>query len=216
MIVGCLRSPHVVDHSALALHCLLVEDQLMIRQLLAEMLARQPGLVVVGSAATAAEGIAACATLHPDLLILDMALPDADGLSVARALQVLNPSARVIVLSSFASTVQWPPELREQLLAILDKSRAYQDLLAAIAPLLPAGEAPLETAPLDCSNLTERERQVLELIGHGFTSLVIAGKLGIALRTVETHRNNVCRKLGLSGSALVSQASRLVHLQSGL
>ena len=192
---------------ALGLRCLLVEDQLMIQQLLAEMLARQPGLVIVGAAATAAEGIAACAQLKPDLLILDLALPDADGLSVARALHVLKPEARVIVLSSFASTIEWPSELRDQLLAILDKSRAFQELLAAIAPLLPTTAPVAVPVAMDCSSLTAREREVLELIGRGLTSQAIADILGIALRTAETHRNNICRKLGLSGAALVSQAA---------
>ena len=188
----------------------------MIQQLLAEMLARQPGLDVVGAAASAADGIAACAELRPDLLILDLALPDTDGLSVARALQVLKPEARVIVLSSFASTVQWPSELRGQLLAILDKSRAYQELLLAIAPLLPS-EASLDVpAAIDCSNLTTREREVLVLIGRGLTTAAIADSLGIALRTAETHRNNICRKLGLSGAALVSQATRLALASSAL
>jgi len=195
---------------AVPLRCLLVEDQLMIQQMLVEMLSRQQALEVVGSAATAAEGIAACAALRPDLLILDLALPDADGLTVARALQVLKPEARVIVLSSFASTLEWPFELRDQLAGIVDKSRAFQDLLEAIAPLLTTALTP-PPMPLDCSGLTARERDVLMQIGRGLTSQAIAAVLGISVRTVETHRHNVCRKLGLSGSALVSKAAVLVQ-----
>lgn len=204
----CTAPPAVVKPFT-PLRCLLVEDQLLIQQLLIEMLARLPGLEVVGGAGTAAEGIAACAALQPDLLLLDMALPDADGLSVARALHVLRPEARVIVLSSFASTVEWPHELRHQLAAILDKTRAFDDLLAAITPLLPPQPPGSGSGRLDCSSLTAREQEVLQLVGRGLTSQAIAAELGIAVRTVDTHRHNICSKLGISGAALVRQAALL-------
>lgn len=200
--------------AAVPLRCLLVEDQLMIQQMLVEMLSRQQGLEVVGTAVTAASGITACAELKPDLLILDWALPDADGLTVARALQVLQPDARVIVLSSFASTVAWPLELRDQLAAIVDKSRAFQDLLEAITPLLDTTTVTPTPVVLDCESLTARERDVLVQIGRGLSSQAIAAALGISVRTVETHRHNICRKLGLSGSALVSQAALLLQQAS--
>jgi ATP/maltotriose-dependent transcriptional regulator MalT len=115
----------------------------------------------------------------------------------------------VIVLSSFASTVEWPHELREQLVAILDKTRAVQDLLAAITPLLAPHPAP--TALSDCSSLTARERQVLELVGRGLSSQAIGTELGIGLRTVDTHCHNIFSKLGISGAALVRQAALLVQ-----
>lgn len=190
----------------MVVRCLLVEDQLLLQQLLIVMLAQQSGLEVLGGVCTAAEGIAACAAMRPDLLILDMALPDADGLNVARALHVLKPEARVIVLSSFASTVEWPRELRQQLVAILDKTRAFQDLLAAITPLLPQETVVSGPTLPDCSSLTGRERQVLELVGRGLNSQAIGTELGIAVRTVDTHRHNISRKIGLSGASLVRYA----------
>lgn len=195
----------------MGLRCLVVEDQLMLQQLLTRMLRTQPGIEVVGSAGGATTAIQACATLLPELLILDFALPDGDGLAVARALQELNPQARVIVLSSFASTVEWPLELRHQLVAIIDKTRAYQDLIAAITPLLPdQGPAGAESAAtVDCSSLTSREWDVLKAIGRGLTSQAIAAELQISLRTVETHRRNISAKLGVAGAALVHQATLL-------
>lgn len=182
----------------------------MIQQLLMAMLDQHPALQVVGSACSVAEGIAACAQLVPNLLILDIALPDGDGLSVARALADLDPSARVIVLSSFASTVERPPELRAQIVAILDKSRAYQDLIREVEALLPEGVLPGPAPFLDLSLLTPREREILELVGQGCSSRHIAERLIISQHTVETHRRNICSKLGLSGAALVHQASMLV------
>lgn len=183
----------------------------MIQQLLMGMLNQHPALQVVGSACSVAEGISACAELAPDLLILDIALPDGDGLSVARALAGRDPCARVIVLSSFASTVERPPELRSQIVAILDKSRAYQDLIREVEALLPDGILQQPAPPLDLSLLTPREREILELVGRGCSSRHIADQLIISQHTVETHRRNICSKLGLSGAALVHQASLLVQ-----
>jgi DNA-binding NarL/FixJ family response regulator len=184
-----------------------VEDQLMIQQLLVGMLQRHPSLELVASAGSAAEGIAACLEHRPDLMILDLALPDGDGITVARALQVIQPAARVIVLSSFATTAERPPELREQIVAILDKSRAYQELIREVEALRPA-EAGSDACRLEL--LTPREREILALIGRGCTSRQIGELLHITQRTVETHRHNICSKLSLSGAALIHQAT-LMH-----
>ena len=192
------------------MRCLVVEDQLMIQQLLVKQLQRHSRLELVASASTAAEGIAACLEHRPDLLVLDLALPDGDGLTVARALLVIQPDAQVIVLSSFASTCERPPELREQIVAILDKTRAYQDLIRVVDTLLPyeaSSSSSIDIAMLKL--LTRREREILTLLGRGCTSRQIADQLFITLRTVETHRSNICSKLGLSGAALIHQATRL-------
>lgn len=178
----------------------------MLQEPLAEMLTHQEGLEVVGAVTTAAAAITALTALQPDLLILDYALPDGDGYLVARAFSVLNPLGRVVMLSSFASTLERPADLRHCIIAILDKTRAYQDLLNAIRPLLPPRNP---TPALDLSCLTERERDVLERIGRGLSSQAIAAELSIALRTVSTHRQNICAKLGLRGASLVHQATLL-------
>lgn len=183
----------------------------MIQQLLMAMLDQHPALQVVGSACSVAEGVAACEELAPDLLILDIALPDGDGLCVAHALAERDSSARVIVLSSFASTVERPPALRAQIVAILDKSRAYQDLIREVEALLPDGMPQPTPFILDLSVLTPREREILELVGRGCSSRHIAEQLIISLHTVETHRRNICSKLGLSGAALVRHASLLMQ-----
>jgi DNA-binding NarL/FixJ family response regulator len=195
----------------LFMRCLVVEDQLMIQQLLVKQLLLHSGLELVESASTAAEGIAACLEHRPDLLVLDLALPDGDGLTVARALQVIRPEAQVIVLTSFAATFERPAELREQIVAILDKTRAYQDLIREVEALLP-NEARSRGNVIEIGKLellTRREQELLTLIGRGCTSRQIANQLFITLRTVETHRRNICSKLGLSGAALIHQATRL-------
>lgn len=194
--------------SLLPLRCLLVEDQLMIQQLLAAMLRRHPALDVVACASTAAEAIAACAEHQPDLLILDIALPDADGLHVARAVQSSRPEAKVIILSSYASSLERPADLRDMVVALVDKARAYQDLLAVIEQLLPEPER-IDRGEKTLEVLTEREHEILRLLGLGHSNRAISERLGISVRTVETHRRNISSKLGVSGAALIHQATLL-------
>lgn len=201
----------------MGLRTLVVEDQLMFQELLVSMLRSQAALADVASASTAAEGIAACATLRPDLLILDIALPDAEGLSVAKALQVLNPDAKVIVLSSHASTFLRPPELRETICAVIDKARAFDDLLQEISTLVgedlttPGADAELPLEVLD--QLTQRERQVLERMGRGESNKSMAAALDLSVRTVESHRRNIATKLGCSGARLIRIATLLQQHQ---
>jgi DNA-binding NarL/FixJ family response regulator len=199
----------------MVLRALIVEDQLMLQQLLCSMLGSHPRLEVVGSASTAAEAIATCAFLQPDLVILDMALPDGDGLQVAQALHVLQPSARAIILSSFASTVERPSELRSTIVAIIDKNRAFQDLLQEIESLLPSDLDQATEQPLDMNLLTSREQEVFHMIGSGQSSKVIATQLCLSVRTIETHRRNICNKFGLSGSALIHAATLHRHQTFG-
>lgn len=197
----------------MGLRTLVVEDQLMFQELLVGMLRSQTFLGEVATASTAAEGIAACASLRPDLLILDIALPDAEGLTVAKALQVLNPAAKVIVLSSHASTFLRPPELRDTISAVIDKARAFEELLQEIAAI--TGTAPIALAEDDAlsrealAQLTQRERQVLERMGRGESNKSMAQELALSVRTVESHRRNIATKLGYSGARLIRIATLL-------
>jgi DNA-binding NarL/FixJ family response regulator len=186
----------------------------MFLQLLVAMLRTQPDLNVVATAGTAADGIAACSTFRPDLLILDLVLPDADGLCVAQALRVIQPSARVIILSSHAPSFLRPLELRSMIHAVVDKTRAYEELLEEIATLTGAGGRHQQQLPHaeNLRALTTRERDVLRLIGKGLDNRDIATELAISVRTVETHRSRIVDKLGIQGKAeLVRQA--MLYLQ---
>jgi DNA-binding NarL/FixJ family response regulator len=201
----------------MTLSTLVVEDQLMFQELLVGMLRTQAGLLDVTTACTAAEGIAACASLRPDLLILDIGLPDADGLSVAQALQILNPEAKVIVLSSHASTFLRPPELRNTICAVIDKAKAFDELRHEIASLtgdeLPGADQ--DDLPEEVLNqLTQRERQVLERMGRGESNKAMASALELSVRTVESHRRNIATKLGCSGARLIRIATLLQQRQN--
>ena len=183
-----------------ALRCVVVEDQLMFLQLLVGMLQSIRGLKVVASATTAAEGIRACRELYPDLLILDLGLPDQDGITVAEALAAANPLARVIVLSAATSAFVCDPALDPMLHAVVDKVDACETLSLEIAELLGSST---DATP----RLTEREEQILRLIGQGLPNRRIAEQLGLSVYTVDTHRRNITQKLGVKGGALVHEAA---------
>jgi DNA-binding NarL/FixJ family response regulator len=190
------------------LTCVVVEDQLMFLQLMVGMLRTMEGLKVVGTATTAAAGINACRKHLPDLLILDLSLPDEPGQVVARTLAEIKPEARLIVLSGQASSFVCESALQPMLHAVIDKIEAYERLGSEIRELLPPTE---DTTP----PFTPREHTLLRQIGRGLTNQQIAETLGLSVRTVETHRKNIAAKLDLKGAELVRYAA-LYCLKSGL
>ena len=197
---------------------LVVEDERMFQELLVTMLRSRTPLREISGAETAAAAVSACSRLQPDLLILDIALPDGDGLTVARALQQLKPEARMIVLSSHASTFQRPHDLCQNIVAVVDKSRAFDELAHEIQALLgseasPAAadddDDPEAVTSLVLQELPRRERQVMIRIGQGQSNKAMAEQLGLSVRTVESHRRNIAIKLGCSGARLVRIATLL-------
>ena len=148
----------------------------------------------------------------PDLLILDLALPDGDGQEVAEHLLDYNPRPLIILLSAELHDFSPNPLLLPHICAIVDKSSAYKDLAIALSGLVDTQVAPAPE-PIVAKNvntLTIREQEVYLLIGNGMTSKQIADKLYISLSTVESHRKAIAKHLGTSGVDLVRHAS--VHL----
>jgi DNA-binding NarL/FixJ family response regulator len=199
------------------LRCLLVEDQQMFVELLVPVLRAIPGLAMVTTASSALEAIEAVGLQQPDLLILDLHLPDLPGITVAEVLLTQRPQAKMIVLSGQASSFLCPAELQPMLHAVVDKTSAFQQLHQEISRLLgqPVPPAPAQAQPapmpLEHQGLTRRELEVLALVGQGCSSRVIAETLGISEQTVTTHRRSLCNKLGVSGSKLVRLAALSGH-----
>ena len=185
------------------LRCLIVEDQVMFLQLLHSMLEVMPGLSVVAAATTQAEAIAHCRSADPpDLLILDLALPDGDGLAVAQALAEHHPNPQVVVLSGQASSFVCPAALQPLIAGVVDKTSAFSQLTSVLERCLPQSGTPL----------TPRQQEIFGLIGKGLTNKEIARAAGLSIATVETHRKTIAQKLGVSGAELVRQASLLGRL----
>lgn len=197
------------------LSCVLVEDQTLFLEMLSQVLQMQPGLKVVARAQTVAEGLAACKIHKPDLLILDLELPDGEGLEVARALVRWNPDAKVIILSGHASTFFCPARIGKSILAVVDKTQTFEDLRAELNNFLPplaagnsAKKSPAKN-PLFQKDLSEREAQIFGLIGEGLGSKEIAAHLCLSEHTIQSHRKRIAAKLGTQGNELMQAAIAL-------
>ena len=178
----------------------------MFGQMLAALLSSQFPVDVVATATTVVEACEAVDQCHPDLLILDLELADGDGLAVCNHVLRLQPSVKVIVLSGHAKSFVPPVSIAEALAAVIDKTRTFEVIGAAVSSLL-QGEAFTQHSNPCWDNLSPREHQVLNQLGMGLSTKEIAKALAVSVRTVETHRKNISAKVGLSGAQLVRIAT---------
>jgi DNA-binding NarL/FixJ family response regulator len=189
--------------------CVLVEDQGLFLELLGGMLSMRGGLRVVATARSVAEGKSACAKHRPDLLVLDLDLPDGNGLEVARGLLEKNPVARVIIVSGHASDFVCPPWLDANLQAIISKNDTFASLRKELDEILGVeghSKRPLKRKNVSNKPLTPRESEIFALVGDGLTNKEICARLNISSHTVQTHRKRIAIKLGTNGAELVQRA----------
>lgn len=189
--------------------CVVVEDHLMFLELLTGLLAARPGLRVIATARSVAEGTAVCLLRRPELLLLDLALPDGDGLDVARQFLTARPDGRVIVLSGHSDAFVCPGWLTSRLAAVISKNdtfdalrRELDELLGLLPPTTTDERATGDTERL----LTAREMNVYSLIGEGLSTAQIADRLRVTSNTVQTLRKRIASKLGTQGNELTRRA----------
>jgi NarL family two-component system response regulator LiaR len=190
---------------------LIVDDHIVVREGLRSFLELQDGMEVAGEAGDGAEGVAVAEQVEPDVVLMDLVMPKLDGVEAMRQLRERVPAARVIVLTSFLEDDRLLPAMRAGAAGYLLKNVQPQELARAIRAA-DAGEAlidPVVAARLvealadgeqddGYERLTPREREVLDLIGRGFSNKRIALELAVADKTVKTHVSNVLGKLGLA------------------
>ncbi len=193
------------------LRLVLADDHRMLREALAELLAREPDFEVAGEAASGREALEQVGRLRPDLLVLDVGLPDMSGIEVARRLR--HSATKVLVLSAHADKRFVQEALKAGAAGYVSKGAARTELASALRAvasgesyLSPEVAAPLARGllrepergePPPSSVLAPREREVLVLLAEGARSAQIAARLHIKVGTVEAHRRNIARKLGL-------------------
>ena len=202
---------------------LLVDDHPIMRRGLAQLIQMEPGLCVCGQAGSCAEGIAALEKLKPDLAIVDLTLPDRHGLELVKDIQAMFPGTQTIVLSMHDENLYAERALRAGARGYIMKETAAESLVTAIKRVLGGGiyvSDAMSSIMLEqvsgqrgksrstgVDQLSDRELEVLELIGSGKASKHIAETLGISARTVEAHRAHIKEKLSLTdGAALVRYA----------
>ncbi len=188
---------------------LIVDDHAVVRQGLRAFLRLQEGIEVVGEAASAADAIHVAGTTSPDVVLLDLVMPDGDGIGALRSILDAAPGIRVLVLTSFADDAQIFAAMAAgasgYLLKDIDPQAladAIRDVHAGRPALHPSVAARLmrrSSAPRTThDDLTPREREVLRLMVEGLANKQIAQRLGIGEKTIKTHVSRVLAKLGVA------------------
>lgn len=183
---------------------LLVDDHQLVRDGLRARLGEIDDFEIVGEAANGREALAAAESLRPDLALVDVGLPDINGIELAGALGRGSPAPRVLILSMHDSPGYVQSAMRAGARGYVLKDAPSAEIIAAIRAVAAGGvyfssgvaAALITPAPGDTA-LTEREREVLVLLAQGDSNKQIARKLDVSVRTVETHRLNLRRKLGI-------------------
>ncbi|MEV0826204.1 response regulator transcription factor [Nonomuraea rubra] len=209
---------------------LVADDQAMIRAGFASLLSAQPDVRVVGQAADGLEAVAAARDLRPDVVLMDVRMPNLDGLEATRRITDAGRETKVLILTTFDIDDYVYAALRGGASGFLLKDAPPEDLITAVR-VVAGGEALLAPSvtrrlieefaarrPIDgrealrLNALTAREREVLRLVASGLANAEIAAELTIAAETVKSHVGRIFTKLGLRDRA---QAVVLAY-ESGL
>jgi NarL family two-component system response regulator LiaR len=188
---------------------MLVDDHAMVRRGLATFLTVFDDFKLVGEAENGASAIQMCAESNPDVILMDMVMPDMDGATATRAIRQQFPSVQVIALTSFKEGELIKNALEAGAIGYLLKDVSADELARAIraaysgrATLSPeAAQSLVEAAnqaPLPGIDLTERERVVLALLIEGLNNTQIAARLTVSPSTIKSHVSNILSKLGVA------------------
>jgi DNA-binding NarL/FixJ family response regulator len=189
---------------------LLVDDHRMVREALRDALSKVPDVQVVGEAGDAASALQQIRSLSPDVVVLDLGLPDLNGIEVAARIRESGGVSKIVVLSAYSERRFVTETLRAGASAYVTKSAAGTELVRAIRAVVDgdgyfspdiagtlASAAHTRALAGDPPRLARREREVLRLIVEGLRTPAIAKHLRITVGTVQAHRRNIMRKLGL-------------------
>jgi two-component system, NarL family, response regulator NreC len=198
----------------MTIRILLADDHTIMRNGLRLLLERQPNLQVVGEAADGREAVELAASEKPDVVVMDIAMPHLNGVEAARQIVVRSPHTAIAILSMHSDESYVIRSLKAGAKAYLLKDSAEADLIAAIHAIVegksffsPAVRQLLKEDYVHQLNevgaedsyelLTNREREVLQLVAEGKSNKEVANLLNLSLYTVETHRTHILQKLNL-------------------
>jgi DNA-binding NarL/FixJ family response regulator len=202
----------------MALSVFIVEDHTLVRSGIRALLQAAPNLSVIGEASNGRDAVEQIGELRPDLVLMDVAMPELNGIDAARQVHNALPSARIIMLSMHEDRQYVFESLKAGAMGYVLKSAAFQDLIGAIETVMSGRNyispglsdvvmndyirrAQGEEQASELGRLSGREREVLQLIAEGKSSAEVGEMLHISVRTVDTHRHNIMTKLEIHSIA---------------
>ena len=205
----------------------LADDHTILRDGLRKLLEQEPDVKVVGEAGNGREAVRMVRTLKPDVVLLDIAMPELNGVEASRQILSEVPGTKIVVLSMHSDSRYVREMLAIGVAGYLLKQSAFEEIVVAtraaarneayfspaVAGIV-AGQFRADAAGLreDSSPLTPREKQVLQLLAEGNSPRVAADKLHISVKTVETHRQHLMAKLGIHNLAGLTKYALRVGL----
>jgi DNA-binding NarL/FixJ family response regulator len=222
--------PNAIGRTMKTLRILIADDHVIVRRGLKSLIETRPEWKVCDEAQSGREAVAKAEERKPDIVILDISMPELNGLEAARRIRKVSPNSEILILS-----VHYSDQLIKEILDVgvrgfIVKSDSDRDLIVAVESL--ANHKPFFTSmatevmltnfqrsasssssarvpEIRTSRLTSREREIVQLLSEGKSSKEVASSLGISVKTAETHRANIMRKLEIhSVSELVRYAVR--------
>ena len=197
-------------HSSPAVRVFLVDDHEVVRRGVAEVLEDDPGITVAGEAGSVAEALARVPAVRPDVVLVDMRLPDGSGADLCRELRDRVDGVRCLVLTSYSEQEALEAAVRAGAAGFLLKQVRGPALVSAVRtvasggtlfdevdPAVPRGRATGAAGGDRIGLLTDQERTVLRLIGEGLTNRQIGARMGLAEKTVKNYTSHLLAKLGL-------------------
>lgn len=199
---------------------LLAEDHKMVREGLRNLLEHEQGIIVAGEATNGHQAVELARKLHPDVIVMDIAMPKLNGMEATRQIRQTDPDVKILILSAHSDDAYVEGALAAGASGYLIKQTSVHTLIEAIREVIQQGDAFFSPAvgrrllkrrqesldkggcgATDVPSLTSREIEVLQQIAEGDANKQIAAELGISVKTVEKHRDHLMRKLDIHDTA---------------
>lgn len=210
---------------------IVIEDQTIMRDLICQLVESYSTMEVTAKSGDGAEGYELCLEHTPDLVILDIMLPNLNGSEVLRRLKSKNPRINILIFSAASSNSMVNRLLKSGVTGYIEKDAGLEELEKAIN-LVADGRSYFSPRVVEAmrelmvsggqddslESLTTREREIVQLIAESFSNKEIAAKLGMSVRTADTHRTNIMKKLDLHDVAALTRwaiANKLVDPMGG-
>ncbi len=202
----------------MSIRILIADDHKILRDGLKALVEKEPDITVVGEAETGKTAVSLAQKLSPNIIILDISMPDLNGIEAARKIIKANPNVKIVALSAHADQHFIREMMTAGAAAYILKGTAYEELVRAIREVMKGKKylspdiargvldtyvklsRPMSDNPAFVV-LTDREREALQMIAEGKSTKEIAGSMEVSVKTVETHRRNIMEKLNIHSIA---------------